>query len=62
MKGFLLIAWTAVLLYGAACAGTMPKQCFTTKFAVKCQKIQVEAILDWRKIDWRVVQAIRVTG
>lgn len=62
MRFFLLVAWSFACLYAFACYGTMPKQCFTPKFAVTCQQIQISAIMDWRSLEWSVIQSIRVVG
>lgn len=54
-----LIALAVLFLYAAACWGTMPSQCFSAKFAVECQRVQVAAIADWRSVNWEYVHSVR---
>jgi hypothetical protein len=54
-----LVTLTILVLYVAACWGTMPSQCFTPKFALECQRVQLNAIKDWRTITWSTVDSVR---
>jgi hypothetical protein len=53
-----LIGFVAVVLYGVACYGTMPSQCFTMQHAIECQRVQLNAIKDWRSVNWGTVWSI----
>jgi hypothetical protein len=54
-----VIGLSIVMLYVFSCFGTMPKQCFTPRFAVECQRVQLTAISEWRSVTWDAVHSVR---
>lgn len=57
-----ILAVAVLALYGIACWGTMPSQCFTIQHAVTCQRVQLGAIFGWRVLNWDFVHSIRRVG
>lgn len=52
---------TFAFLYAAFCFHTMPSQCGTMKYAIECQRVQVDQMIHWRaNVAWGTVDSVRV--
>lgn len=55
-----LISLTFVLLYGSFCFHTMPRSCIAINAnAIECQRVQLNAMYDFRNVDWSVVASVK---